>query len=51
MEWEIAGLVEKWTVGISISEQILQHIMDSSYNWKNIAANFMNTAMDKKVLQ
>ena len=50
MEWEIAGLVEKWTVGISISEQILQHIMDSSYNWKNIAANFMNTSLIFSIL-
>ena len=51
MEWEIAGLVDKWTVCICINEEILQHMMDSSYNWKNIATIFMNAAMDKEVLQ
>ena len=51
MEWETAGLVDKWTFGISINEQILQHMMDSSYNWKNIATIFINAAMDKEVLQ
>ena len=51
VEWEIAGLVDKWTVCISINEQILQHMMDSSYNWKNIATIFINAAMDKEVLQ
>ena len=51
MEWEIAGLVDKWTVCISINEQILQHMMNISYNWKNIATIFMNAAMDKEVLQ
>ena len=50
LEWEIAGLVDKWTVGISINEQILQHMMDSSYNRKNIATIFLNAAMDKEVL-
>ena len=51
VEWEIAGLVDKWTVCICINEEILQHMMDSSYNWKNIATIFMNAAMDKEVLQ
>ena len=51
MEWEIAGLVDKWTVGISINEQILQRMMDSSYNWKNIAPIFMNAVMEKEVLR
>ena len=51
LEWEIAGLVDKWTVGISINEQILQRMMDSSYNWKNIATIFMNAVMDKEVLR
>ena len=51
VEWEIAGLVDKWTVCIRINEEILQHMMDSSYNWKNIATIFMNAAMDKEVLQ
>ena len=26
-------------------------MMDSSYNWKNIATAFMNAAKDKEVLQ
>ena len=51
VEWEIAGLVDEWAVGISINEQILQHMMDSSYSWKNIATIFTNAAMDKGVLQ
>ena len=51
LEWEIAGLVDKWTVGISINEQILQRMMDSSYNWKNIATIFMNAVMEKEVLR
>ena len=51
MEWEIAGLVDIWTVCISINEQILQHMMDSICNWKNIATIFINAAMDKEVLQ
>ena len=51
VEWWIAGLVDKWTVGISINEQILQRMMDSSYNWKNIATIFMNAVMEKEVLR
>ena len=45
----IATLVDKWTVAISINEQILQRMMYS--NWINMATIFMNAAMDKEVLQ
>ena len=47
--WKIAARVNKWTIVISINEQILQHMMDSI--WINIAIIFLNAAMDKNVLQ
>ena len=28
-EWEIAGWIDKWTIAVSVIEQILQHLMDS----------------------
>ena len=32
--FKIAACVDKWTIAISVNEQILQHMVDSITGWK-----------------
>ena len=54
VEWKINARTDKWTIAVSVIEQILQHMMDNSiniYNSINNATIFMNAARDKRVMQ
>ena len=46
--WKISAWIDKWTIAISINEQILQNMIVQLDEYFTI---FMNAATDKRVLQ